>query len=180
MGIVSSYFETAQGICSTCNQAAMFGNLAELKRLHEEGKEWNEETCYWAASKSLECLKYCHENGCPWDYQTTTYAASNGKIDCLKYAVENGCQILEFAPSIACQNSDIETFKICFQLFDHTKNDFWKYPHYYKIDNILDEIDLDDPMWKSLFDANLKEYPSLEQKVKAKKEEIEAQNAKDE
>ena len=39
----------------------------------------------------LECLKYAHEHGCPWDILTCMYAALNGHLDCLQYAHENGC-----------------------------------------------------------------------------------------
>ena len=37
-----------------------------------------EDTCYNAAENGhLECLKYAHENGCPWDEQTFTNATSH-------------------------------------------------------------------------------------------------------
>ena len=56
----------------------------------------NEKTCTWAAfNGEFECLKYAHENGCPWN--TSSYqdlcsrAALYGHIECLKYAHENGC-----------------------------------------------------------------------------------------
>ena len=68
----------------------------------------------------LDCLKYAHENGCPWKYanihaqmqhtmaiqialsmlmrmavrgmkDTCADAAYKGHLDCLKYAHENGC-----------------------------------------------------------------------------------------
>ena len=41
--------------------------------------------------KMVECLKYAHENGCPWNEETCYYAAQNGHLECLKYAHENGC-----------------------------------------------------------------------------------------
>ena len=37
------------------------------------------------------CLKYAHENGCPWDEGTCYYAAMNRHLACLKYAHEHGC-----------------------------------------------------------------------------------------
>ena len=65
---------------------------------------WNEGTCSDAAFNRLECLKYLHENGCPWDGETCSYAVkmdllrcrwdevpSNGRLKCLQYANENGC-----------------------------------------------------------------------------------------
>ena len=44
-----------------------------------------------AKNGHLECLKYAHENGCPWDGETCSEAAENGHLECLKYARENGC-----------------------------------------------------------------------------------------
>lgn len=172
MGVISSYLKT-YATFDCCDEAARNGNLSELKRLHQSGHEWNEKTSYWAASSSLECLQYCHENGCPWNHETTSYAASNGRLDCLKYAVENGCQILPFAPSLASQSCDIECFKYCFTVLNDST--FWDYPHYH-IDNIIDKIDLDDPIWKPLFNANLSKYPTLESKVKAKIVQLESNN----
>ena len=43
-----------------------------------------------------ECLKYAHENGCPWNEETCHYAADNGhhtNKECLKCAHENGCTL---------------------------------------------------------------------------------------
>ena len=39
----------------------------------------------------LECLKYAHEHGCPWDEGRARAAAENGHLECLKYAREHGC-----------------------------------------------------------------------------------------
>ena len=39
----------------------------------------------------LECLKYAHENGCPWDEYTCTAAADYGHLEILQYAHDNGC-----------------------------------------------------------------------------------------
>ena len=57
-------------------------------------RRWNidtysyEDACSNAAkSGHLECLKYAHENGCPWDEDT----CSEATFKCLKYAHENGC-----------------------------------------------------------------------------------------
>ena len=48
-------------------------------------------TCTDASYGHLECLKYMHENGCPWNELTCNYAASYGHLECLKYARENEC-----------------------------------------------------------------------------------------
>ena len=44
-----------------------------------------------AENGHLECLKYAHEHGCPWDEETCAVAAENGQLECLKYAHEHGC-----------------------------------------------------------------------------------------
>ena len=54
-----------------CLNAARNGHLECLKYAHENECPWDEETCSSAALKDhLECLKYAHENGCPWDEET--------------------------------------------------------------------------------------------------------------
>ena len=63
-----------------------------LKYLHKNGCPWNAEaTCGAAANGHLECLKYLHKNGCPWNSRATSYAAKNGHLECLKYLHQNGC-----------------------------------------------------------------------------------------
>ena len=54
-------------------EAAEGGHLECVKYMHEIGCPWDEDTCYAAAKGGhLECLKYLHENGCPWDERTCT------------------------------------------------------------------------------------------------------------
>jgi hypothetical protein len=43
--------------------------------------------------KILECIKYLHENGCPWSEKTCDWAAKSGHLECLKYLHENGCPL---------------------------------------------------------------------------------------
>jgi hypothetical protein len=73
--------------------AASSGKLDCLKYLHENGCPWDEETCSDAATRYIECLKYAHENGCPWEETTCIQAAIHGNIECLKYAHQNGCPL---------------------------------------------------------------------------------------
>lgn len=79
---------------SPCDRAARNGHLKCLKYAHEEGYEWDEDTCALIARAGyLDCLQYAHENGCPWNDETTSYAAMNGYYDCFVYAVEHGCAV---------------------------------------------------------------------------------------
>jgi hypothetical protein len=78
--------------CSTtaCSIAAGNGDLNCLKYLHENNCPWSVITCSNAAERGhLDCLKYAHENGCPWNTTTFAWAAQNGHLDCLKYLHEN-------------------------------------------------------------------------------------------
>jgi hypothetical protein len=104
----------------TCYGAASHGYIECLKYAHENGCPWNEEICNIATlgehSRNclkftpdgikwdletcrndptkcghLECLKYAHENGCPWDTKIYYFAVCCRHMDCLKYACENDC-----------------------------------------------------------------------------------------
>jgi hypothetical protein len=50
---------------------------------------------YAAQNGHINCLKYAHENGCPWNELTCFFAAKNSNIECLRYAYENGCPYLK-------------------------------------------------------------------------------------
>ena len=57
--------------CNITNEISEHKSLNWLKYAHENGSPWNKRTCKNAAEGgSLECLKYLHENGCPWDENT--------------------------------------------------------------------------------------------------------------
>lgn len=76
--------------------AARLGHLDILRFCHENGCPWDVYTCYNAARYgNLECLQYAHENSCPWDICTILGAAQGGHMDRLKYAIENGCPLDE-------------------------------------------------------------------------------------
>ena len=75
-----------------CMYAAGGGHLECLRYAHERGCPWDRYTCSIAASGGhLECLGYLHEHGCPWDGFTCFCAASRGHLECLRYARERGC-----------------------------------------------------------------------------------------
>jgi len=123
--------------------AAYNGHLDCLKYAHENGCPWDQSTTAYAAlSDHLNCLKYAHENGCSWDISTTSYAAFHGHLDCLKYALENGCPLNE-------------------QL---TLSDLEKHSS---------KIDLDDKWWRSfLFEKDLTKHLILKNVIDTKKQEI--------
>ena len=76
----------------TCLFAALNGHLDCLRYAHENGCPWDKRTCDNAAYYGhLECLKYAHENGCPWDEETCEEAAKYGHLECLKYACARKC-----------------------------------------------------------------------------------------
>jgi hypothetical protein len=55
------------------------------------GCPWEEDICEIAALEGhLDCLRYAHENGCPWG-ATCRAAVMSGSLCCLKYAIEKGC-----------------------------------------------------------------------------------------
>jgi hypothetical protein len=97
---------------NVCNEAVKINNLECLKYAHENKCPWNEWTCSYAAWNGyLECLKYAHENGCPWDTWTCVYAAKNGHLECLKYVHENKCPWNEMTCKYAAWGGYLECLK---------------------------------------------------------------------
>ena len=79
---------------NTCYYATQNGHLECLKYAHENGCPWDKSICLEASRYGhLECLKYAHENGCPWNEFTCSNASRNGHLECLKYAYNNDCPI---------------------------------------------------------------------------------------
>lgn len=95
------------------NNAAVRGHLECLKYAHENGCPWGEKICSSAAQYGhLDCLKYAHENGCPWDEWTTIEASKyRDSVECLKYAIENGCPMDRIVSIHIAEHGDIELLK---------------------------------------------------------------------
>ncbi len=92
----------------TAANFSFHGNLKCLKYLHENECPWNIQTTYAATRNGhLECLKYAHENGCRLDEKNTYIAAENGHLECLKYLRENNCLFDKDAAAIAVQNGHL-------------------------------------------------------------------------
>lgn len=75
-------------------KAAISGNQVHcLRYLHAVAPGiWDETLCAFAAKEdSIDCLRYLHENGCPWSAETTFSALMEGNLECLSYAHQHGC-----------------------------------------------------------------------------------------
>ena len=157
----------------SCAKAAYNGDLEELKKMHKAGYKWSIMTpAYAAATGHLDCLRYAHTNGCPWDEWTPEYAGVRGQLDCLRYAIENDCPFDKKTPINAEEKGELECFKYCFEKWSDPQA-FWNIDFNYGLTKIIDQIDLDDLVWRKLFDLDLKKYPELQSKVEIKKKEIE-------
>ena len=157
----------------SCAGAAHAGDLEELKRMYQAGYRWSLMTPGYAAAKNhLDCLKYAHSQRCPWNEWTPLYAGSRGNLDCLRYAIENGCSWNEETPRSVVENGHFECFRYCFEKWSDPQT-FWNIDFESGLTKIIDQIDLDDLVWRKLFDLDLKKYPDLQSKVEAKKKEIE-------
>ncbi len=117
----------------------------------------------------LEAIKYLHSQNYFWCYRTTYIAAERGHLESLQYLYENRCKIDVNAPKCAAKNGKINTFKYCFQIWK-SPQEFWNCK--FDLSLIIDQIDLDDHIWRQLLNLDLTRYPELESKVENKKIEI--------
>jgi hypothetical protein len=109
--------------------AAKYGHLHCLKYAHENGCPWDEKTCDAATRwDNIECLIYAFENGCRWDDNTALLAVHYDKLECFKFICKNGC------------NLDIN---ICIEIALKNENkDFLSYifsQHFGFLDNVLQQ-----------------------------------------
>jgi hypothetical protein len=99
-----------------CENAARKGAIKCLKYAHENGCPWDEKTCIYAAeNENIECLKYAHKNGCQWNEYACSHAAENGQLECLKYLHENGCPWDELTCENAAKNGHHECLKYAYE-----------------------------------------------------------------
>ena len=98
--------------CKCVNDAAKSGHLECLKYHHEKGRPWDEWACIFAANNGhIECLQYLHKNGFPWDKDACAFAAKNGQLECLEYLHKNGCPWDTGACGDAAANGHLEILK---------------------------------------------------------------------
>jgi hypothetical protein len=161
-GTVSHLFRN-DNIWYSTTLAAKNGHLDCLRYAHENGCEMSHLiTVEAAANGHLDCLQYAHSQGCEMSHLITAEAAENGHLDCLQYAHENGCILGVWSAPCAAENGHIECFKYCFQKWWDNQH-FWKIE--YDLSNIIDKIDLEDPVWSSLFTLDLTNNPLLKNKI---------------
>lgn len=60
----------------------------------------------------MDCLKYAHENGCGWSFETIKVAANNNHLECLRYAYENGCSMKDCKRRMDCLKYLVEIVKL--------------------------------------------------------------------
>lgn len=62
--------------------------------LHSRCSDLTPAMCSCAASFGrLDCLQFLHEQGCPWDAETTSAALIKGSMECYRYAESRGCPV---------------------------------------------------------------------------------------
>jgi hypothetical protein len=120
----------------------------------------------------LDCLRYARENGCDWNDYTAITAAINGHLECLRYVHEHGCELnIDFIKNrLRGHLRQVECFKYCFEVCDNPQK-FWD-TEILAIDQMTEQIDLDDQVWRRLFEVDLKLYTSLQTKVHEKRTQI--------
>eukprot|EP01032_Pedospumella_encystans_P010466 gene10466-12227_t len=73
-------------------KAAQGGQVECIKYLHENGCPWDTDAITEAASRGfLDCVTYLHTNGCPWNTYTMKEASYNSHMKCVEYLYVNGC-----------------------------------------------------------------------------------------
>jgi len=71
------------------------GGIEFVKFLHKANHHdeyWDDYMCKYSAKYGkIDCLKYSHEHGYPWNKETIIKAMTHEHLDCLVYAIKNGC-----------------------------------------------------------------------------------------
>jgi len=70
----------------------------------------------------LECLKYLHENGCPWDTNTRMYAISASNLKCLIYLDQNNCPHSPYDLYEACCVGNLECLKYLHEKYSQQRD----------------------------------------------------------
>lgn len=93
----------------SATKLAQYGLLNCIKYAHQQGWPWDSDTCSAAAKGGhLTCLTYVHEHGCQWNTDTTSAAAAHGHLDCLQYAHTHGCPLSSDLCTDAAMNGHLQ------------------------------------------------------------------------
>lgn len=114
---------------------------------------------YAAKNGNLEIIKLLIEYGQYYSYYAIAY--SSKYIDCFKYYFEHYC---------TNNTNDVDVDKEKVKVYERKRiQEFWN--EEYVINEEL--FDLDDPVWRKLFNFNLRNYTKLQEKIDIKKKQIE-------
>ena len=86
-----------------CTFAAAATDTAHSNRGNEGVMEIN--SCI--ASNALNCLRYAHDNGCPWKSDVCAQASSVGNLSALIYAIDHGCIPDKRAPFLSAKHGHL-------------------------------------------------------------------------
>jgi hypothetical protein len=89
--------------------AARAGRLAVCEFLIAEQCPCDAGACAEAAGGGyLEIVRFLHDNGCPWDFDTICErAAKSGSLELLQYLKQQGCVFTADAMHVAAQRGDL-------------------------------------------------------------------------
>ena len=74
--------------------AAKEGHVECLKYAHKQGCPMNKVTMH--STKSLDCIKYMHEQRVNWDVSMYDSALTDNRLDCIQYFHEQGLPCAQF------------------------------------------------------------------------------------
>ncbi len=168
-----------------CLDAAKNGDLETLKWAHKNGFYlFDQTTSYAAQGGHLECLKWAHSQRCKFDEHIYMFAVSGtsktqntdctdrdrSNLECIKYLHENNCKWTVNTVKKSAYKGKFAAFKYFFENARDVQ-DFWNTK--YNLTKIIHLFDLDDPLWRQLFNVNLDVNPEIKTMVNAKKNELE-------
>jgi hypothetical protein len=168
-GVVSSAkldFDGSLDELKALDDSSIF-DVLDYRLLHTAIYRNDVEMTRWLLEKNCYTTKYAHE-----------YASKNGNLEIIKLLIKHR-QMYDYY-AVAYSVDHMECFKFYFNHYIHQytsgqhtwhANAFW-YNSWPCLK--LEEIDLDDPVWRQLctLQMNFKKYPGLQAKVEDKKVQL--------
>jgi len=103
--------------------AALNGNLENMKWLKNKNYVWNERTFEAAAlNGNLENMKWLKDNNCPWNKMTFEAVALNGNYENLVWLIDNKCPNDEKIIKNAIISNNLENLKLLYEYKNSNKN----------------------------------------------------------